>query len=126
MQWLQAFLGFSDWPSSKNKRKRADEDAQELKVIKATKSALQLRECIVCFDDVELEKFPTVEHHETQAHRSDVCMDCRLQHCRAQIEAGNDAEGALSRSHDIQCAQCHEILTQPEVQRLADHDTYES
>lgn len=116
-QVKQESYGSSTSSYNDNKRKREDTDSEEVKEhkLKWRRPRSYYKECLICCTEKPLNQYPRLKH--AAAHSSDVCRKCWSRHLSTQIE---DKDAST-----VQCPQCEQILVEPEVRKLAQHDAYQ-
>lgn len=83
---------------------------------KRQKGRLHKKECIICFSNVAVNRFPKLPHKDADEHDRSVCFSCWEQHLASEVEAkGWDM---------IACPQCDKTLEEAEVKKLAKGETY--
>lgn len=93
-------------------------DSDEAPACKKVTRPLSRRPCIVCADDVAINRFPKIPHKqdENNRHGSDACFRCYSQHLSIEIkEKGHEA---------VSCPQCSKTLEESEVRKLVSSRTY--
>lgn len=83
------------------------------------KAAMSRKECSVCYDDVNKNRFPKLPHvqDDNNVHTSDVCFKCFKEHLEVEVKAkGSDA---------VSCPQCKKQLEESEVRKLASSFSYQ-
>lgn len=86
--------------------------------IKRRRNGRQARkECVICCDDVAINHFPKLPHETADTHDRGVCFKCWETHLISEI--------ASKGWNAVACPQCAEVLSEPELRKIASGKTYE-
>ena len=104
----------SQTPTAGDKRTADD-------ILENEKKKMRREECVVCCNDVAVNRFPRSPHRNSNRgkgrHDSDVCFDCWKLHLESEV---------TNRDHTaIGCPQCEHKLDEREIRKLASNATYQ-